>query len=145
MRAVATIALLSMLTACTYVFTREYVVEPAENASPEEVENIFQAFSDFLGAKGFPLAYQARPEPRLARYRIGGSDAGFAQRQDYEDILELSYEGGTSFRLRLRRIVHHEMDFSDQYLKGFVADTERFIREATSKPVRIKLVPTGRT
>lgn len=146
MRAAMTAIVLSaLLSACTYVFTRDYIVEPINTTSPEEVERVFQAFSEFLQQRGYPLAYQARPEPGLARYRIGGTFEGLAQHRDYEDILELRYEGGSSFRLRLSRIVHQNMDFSDQYLRGFVETTERFVREATSKTVRIRLVPTGRT
>lgn len=135
-------ALSALLSACTYVFTREYIAEPMEPLSSEEVDQVFQAFSDYLRIRGYPLAYQARPEPGLVRYRIGGTLEGAAARRDYEDILELRYEGGSTFRLKLSRIVHHQMDFSDEYLAGFVANTEKFIHEATLKRVRIRLIPT---
>jgi hypothetical protein len=143
--ALSAVVLCALLSACTYVFTRDYIVEPVGKASPEEVERVFQAFSEFLQKRGYPVAYQARPESGMARYRIGGTFEGVGQHRDYEDILELRYEGGSNFRLKLSRFVHRNMDFSDDYLRGFLDTTERFIREATSKPVRIRPVPTGRT
>jgi hypothetical protein len=39
------------------------------------------------------------------------------------------------------RIVHHPADFSEEYLKQFVEQTEGFLREATNKPIQLTLVP----
>jgi hypothetical protein len=135
-----------LLSACTFLYTREYAVDPIQQVSVSEQQQVFQAFRDFLRSKGFsPLTYREKSDPNRVAYRIGGSTAGFALRRDFEDILELIYTGDDGFRLRLVRIIHHPVDFSDEYLKRFVEQTEAFIREATSRPVRIKLVSTSRT
>ena len=106
-----------------------------------ETEAVFRAFRDFLVAKGLSrLRYGERTDPNSAAFRIGGSDAGFALRHDWEDILEITYSGDNEFRLRLIRITHQPADFSEKYLTRFVEQTETFLREATGKPVRIKLI-----
>jgi hypothetical protein len=141
-----TAAALLLLSACTFVYRREYAIDAEQQISAAEQQQVFQAFRDFLRSKGLsPLSYRDKSEPNQVAYRIGGSTAGFALRGDFEDILELGYSGEDGFRLRLIRIIHHRADFSEEYLKRFVEQTEAFIREATARPVRIKLVPTSRT
>ncbi len=89
------------------------------------------------------MSYGKESNPNRAAFRIGGSNAGFALRRDFEDILELTYSDKDGFRLQLIRIVHQRADFSDEYLRNFVKQTEDFIREATSRPVNLKLLPTA--
>jgi hypothetical protein len=123
-------------------YTREYRVEPAQEMTQREIEEVFHSFRDFLTSKGLqPLSYGEKTEPNRAAFRIGGSDAGFAFRRDWADTLELSYSANGGFKLRLSRIVHHPADFTEEYLIDFVAKTEKFIYEATSKKVHITLVP----
>ena len=124
------------------IYAREYLAETPQAMTAQETEAVFRAFRDFLVAKGLsPLRYGERIDPNSAAFRIGGTDAGFALRQDWEDLLEITYSGDNEFRLRLIRITHQPADFSEKYLAQFVEQTERFLREATGKPVRLKLIP----
>lgn len=135
-----------LLGACTMLYTKEYVAEPVQEMTASETEAVFRAFVQFLYTKGLsPIHYGEKEDPNLVAFRISGSSAGFALRRDWEDILELRYSGGNSFDLRLVRIVHHSAEFTDEYLAQFVAKTEEFIREATSKSVRLRLVPENGT
>lgn len=128
------------------MYTRDYAVEAPSPMSTAETEEIFRAFRDFLVSKGLsPQRYGDKADPSRVAFRIGGSDAGLALRRDWEDILELSQSGENGFRLRLMRIVHHPADFSDEYLKRFVEQTEGFLREATKKPIRLRLIATKGT
>ena len=130
------------LSSCTMLYMREYVAEPTQELSASETESVFRAFRDFLVSKGLkPLQDGAKADSNRVAFRIGGSTAGYLLRHDWEDILELTYSGERDFRLHLTRIVHHRADFTDEYLKRFVGQTESFIREATSKSVTLKLVP----
>lgn len=130
-------------TACTFIYDRQYVAAPTEQLSPEETEAVFRAFDDLLRSKGFvPLHDGREHDPNRVAYGIGGSDAGSALRMDWREVLEVSYTGGTEFQLALFRIVHHRADFSEDYLRRFVAQAEAFILEASSKEVR--LVPVER-
>ena len=137
----ATLMLTTALSACTMFYTRNFEVEPIEKLSAAEVEKIFYSYRDFLISKGLrPLNYGGKEDPNRVGFQIGGSNAGFALRRDWADTLVLSYSSKNGFRLYLSRIVHHPVDFSDEYLRNFIEQTERFIREATSKTVRITLV-----
>lgn len=132
----------SLSAASTLFYAREYIVEPIQEMSAPETEAAFRAFRDLLVSKGLnALSSGEKADPSRVAFRIAGSTAGFEFRQDWEDILELTYSGDKDFRLRLIRIVHQPEDFTDDYLKKFVEHTEGLIREATSRPVRLKLVP----
>ena len=140
MRALIVLALGLVLSACTMLYKREYLADTPSQMSAAEVEQAFVAFRDFLIAKGVrPQRYGAQRANSVA-FQIAGSDAGFAFRHDWADVLELSYSDERGFRLQLSRIVHHPADFSDAYLKQFVEQTEGFLREATNKPIRLKLI-----
>lgn len=118
------------------------MVQPIQEMSAPETEAAFRATRDLLISKGLnPLTYGEKADPNRIAFRIAGSSAGFEFRQDWEDILELTYSGNKNFRLHLIRITHQPEDFTDEYLNKFVEQTEGLIREATSKPVRLKLVP----
>lgn len=141
-RGLHVLALTAILSGCTMFYTREYLAEPPQQMSAAETEQVFHAFRAFLVSKGLsPQRYSDKDETERVAFRIGGSDAGFALRRDWEDILELSHSGENGFRLRLMRIVHHPADFSDEHLKRFVEQTEGFLCEATGKPIRLKLIP----
>lgn len=130
------------LSSCTMLYTREYVAEPAQELSASETESVYRAFRDFLVSRGLkPLEDGAIADPNRIAFRVAGSMAGALLRHDWEDILELTYAGERDFRLRLIRIIHHRADFTDAYLKQFVEQTEKSIREATSKSINLKLVP----
>jgi hypothetical protein len=125
----------------TILHAREYIVEPVAEISASEAGAGFRAFRDLLVSKGFnQLDFGEKPEPNRVAFRIDGSNAGFEFRQDWEDILELTYSGDNNFRLRLVRIVHQPEDFSDDYLRKFIAEIEALIGEATSKAFRLKPV-----
>lgn len=128
-----------VLSACTYQYTRQYEVDPAQNMSLLEQQQVFQAFRDFLSAKG--LRTFGPTDPNSIAYEISGSIASTRG----GDMLELSYASGDGFRLQLVRITGYPGDFSADYLKDFVEKTETFIQQATSKPVRIRIVQGGRT
>jgi hypothetical protein len=140
-RSTAVIWLCMLLSACTLFYAREYVADTPQKMSAAEAEQVFRAFREFLIAKGLnPQRYGDKVESDRVTFRIGGSNAGFGLRNDREDLLELSYSGGDGFRLRLMRIVHHPADFSDEYLKQFVEQSEEFLRLATGKPIRLTLI-----
>lgn len=145
MRTLLAAVLLSiLLSACTMLYSRKYEVVSTQEISSAEKQAVFLAFRDFLISKGLsPMSYGKESNPNRAAFRIGGSNAGFALRRDFEDILELTYSDKDGFRLQLIRIVHQRADFSDEYLRNFVKQTEDFIREATSRPVNLKLLPTA--
>lgn len=141
-RGLTVLVLSTLLSACTMFYTREYLAEAPQKMSAAEAEQVFRAFRDFLVSKGLsPQRHGDKIETDRVTFRIGGSNAGFALRRDWEDLLELSHSGDNGFRLRLMRIVHHPADFSDEYLKRFVEQTEAFLREATNKPIRLALIP----
>ena len=146
MRAVLiTLMLVAALSGCTMLYKREYVTESPQQLSPQETAEVFRAFRDYLLIRGMqPLGHKSPEElDRSVAFRIAGSDAGFALRGDWEDILELSYSGGSNFQLRLFRMVHRPgADFSDEYLKRFVERSEEYLREATKRPIRLRLVPS---
>ena len=134
------------LSACTFYYTQEYVVESIQESNPAETEAVFNAFRNFLVSKGLnPINYDEKANPNHVSFRIGGSDAGFGFRHDWHEILELTFFEEKTFHLRLVRITHHPAGFTDEYLKKFAKQTEDFIREATSKPVRLKLIPSKDT
>jgi hypothetical protein len=131
-----------MLAACTMMYARTYVVEPIEPLSPEQKQAVFHAFREYLVNKGLkPLQYGDSTDKNRIAFRIAGSTAGFTIRRDWEDILELSYVGDI-FEMKLVRIVHHPADFTEKYLAEFVEKTEKFIQEATSRTVKLRLVST---
>lgn len=141
--------LCAALTGCTFFYTREYLAVGPQDMSAQETEAVFRAFENFLTSKGLSPQRHGEngkpPDPNRVTFQIGGSKAGFALRHDWEDLLELSYTGENEFRLRLMRIVHHPANFADEYLKRFVEQTEGFLREATNKPLQLKLIPPKRT
>jgi hypothetical protein len=125
------------------MYARTYVVEPIEPLSPEQKQAVFHAFREYLVNKGLkPLQYGDSTDKNRVAFNIAGSTAGFGFRQDWQDTLELTYSKSDVFELRLLRIVHHPEDFTDKYLKEFVEKTEKFIQEATSRAVKLKLVST---
>jgi hypothetical protein len=137
----ATLALAVVLSGCTMFYTRNFGVEPTEKLSAAEVEKIFHSYRDFLISKGLrPQNYGGKDDPNQVAFQIGGSNAGFGLRRDWADTLALSYSPQDGFRLYLSRIVHHPADFSDEYLKSFIEQTEKLVHEATSKTVRIALI-----
>jgi hypothetical protein len=139
---IAAILLCIFLSACTMLYSRQYEVASAQEMSPAEKQAVFVAFREYLISKGLsPLSHGEKADPNSVAFRIGGSLAGFALRRDFEDILQLTYSEKDGFRLQLIRIVHQRADFSDEYLKSFVKQTENFIREATSKPISLKIIP----
>lgn len=131
------------LSACTFIYTREYIAEPEQPMSARETEDMYNMFRVFLiSRKGvFPLSYGEEFDPNYESFRIGGSNAGFALRRDWEDILQLIYAEDNTFHIRLLRITHHPADFSDEYITRFVEQTEELIYEATSESVRLRIVP----
>lgn len=132
----------SLSAASAILYAREYIVQPIQEMSAPETEAAFRATRDLLVSKGLnPLSFGEKADPNLVAFRVAGSTAGFEFRQDWEDILELTYSVDKSFRLHLIRIAHQPEDFTDEYLNKFVEQTEGLIREATSKSVRLKLVP----
>ena len=134
--------LATLLSACTFLYIREYEIDSPPEMFLAEKQAVFSAFRDFLVSKGLsPLSYGEKTDPNRVAFRIGGSTAGFALRRDFEDILELVHSEKNGFRLRLVRIVHQRANFSDEYIMHFVKQTEKSILDATSKPIRIKLVP----
>lgn len=62
-----------VLSACTYQYTRQYEVDPAQNMSLLEQQQVFQAFRDFLSAKG--LQTFGPTDPDSIAYEISGSIA----------------------------------------------------------------------
>lgn len=145
-RGLIVLALGVLLGGCTMLYTREYTAETPQAMSAAENEQIFRSFRDFLYSKGLrPHDLDLKTASFRVAFRIGGSNAGFALRKDWEDILELSHSKENGFQLRLMRIVHHPADFSEDYLRQFVEQTEGFLREATNRPIRLKLVPRERT
>lgn len=139
MRLVAVVAA-CLLAGCTFVHQREFLVQPVHELTAAETKAVFLSFQSFLKSKGLtPLPHSTGPNQ--VAYQIAGSQAGFILRRDWEDVLELSYEGGTTFRLHLVRIVHQPGgDFTEENLRRFVEQCEVFIREASSTPVRLILV-----
>jgi len=131
------IAAAILLSGCTYHFTRTYAIDPAQNLSLSEQQQVFQVFGEFLSTQG--LRTFETDSPSSVAYEISGSAP------DDWDMLELAYTSEDGFRLRLIRIISYPIDFSDDYLKDFVRKTEAFIQRATSKPIRIKLVTGSRT
>lgn len=127
------------LVGCTMFYTREYEAQSDRQLSTRERDQVFQAFRDYLVSKG--LQSVGPSDADRVTFRIDGSNAGFALRQDWEDLLELSQSDEQGFRLRLMRIVHHPDDFSDEYLKRFVEQTEGFLHDATKRPIQLSLVP----
>ena len=140
MRTLFIVVVTFLLAACTMMYARTYVVEPIETLSPEQKQAVFHAFREFLVNKGLkPLQYGDTTDKNRVAFQISGSRAGFAFRRDWEDVLELSYARDV-FEMRLVRIVHHPDDFTEKYLAEFVEKTEKFIQEATSRAVKLRLI-----
>lgn len=87
------------------------------------------------------MNYGEKADPNRVTFRLADSADGFAFRQDWEELLELTYSGSKGFRAQIMRIVHQPEDFTDEYLTKFVEETEGLIERAISRPVRLKLVP----
>jgi hypothetical protein len=143
MRLISILFVLISSASCTMAEVREYTAVPEPSLPANEVAEVFLTFRFYLGLMGYePRRLEDFSDPNHAVYRISGpqSDWKMAMRQDIEDFIELKYEGGETFIVRLIRIQHGGNGLTEETLRHFRNTTERFIFESTKKVVRLKLM-----
>src|SRR5688572_27166448 len=60
-----------VLSSCTTLYVRDFAVDPVQGISPQEQQQVFEAFRDFLASKGFQAVVRRRTlsRPRKLCYR----------------------------------------------------------------------------
>lgn len=134
------LALAVLVAGCTHMYSHGFRVEPTEPLTQDELRTVFVGFKAFLSANGMREVTQAgNKKPDYAAFELGGGKSGLL-RQPFEEYLELSYSRENGFVLTITRIISHPVEFSEQYITDFKSKTEQFIREATSKNVRLQVI-----
>ena len=132
---------------CTGIEVREFIAEPIPALEAKEVSEVFATFRLYLGFMGYePRSPEDMSDPKRAAYRISAPQSDFQMwtNQDVWDYVELEYEGGETFIVRMVRIHHGGHSISEENLKYFVSETEKFVLESTERRVKLRAVVDSR-
>jgi hypothetical protein len=127
------------LIGCTNLYVHEFGVEPKVPGEQIDQKQAFAGLRQHLIARGMPEAPSAKRSDDQISFRFGSGRSGIL-RSPFEEYLELSYDTGTGFLMRLVRIIDHPVDFSRAQLDRFMSETEQFIAEALPNAPRVKVV-----
>ena len=121
------------------VATQRFIVEGDPPFSPEDAETLFTTFRSAIEGSGYaPAPQDDVASPYQASFLIVEANSGGRFNSEWDEILELSYSGDSSFEMNVKRVGQESPSIWEGFAGKFIQDAEMFFTAASSQTVNVR-------
>jgi len=134
-----------LMSSCTVMESRTYVVEPVPGRGLPKAGRIFVALRQYLALLGYePAGPEALSNAQYASFRFNGPqrESTVWGRAEVKDLVNLYYQGESTFSVQFERFHHGSQGITREEESAFVEKMARYILESANTSVSFYLVGT---
>lgn len=133
------VVLLLALSGCTFMYRQSYEAQFSPPLKKQETAVAFEQVKQYFISKGaVPIALPT-PTPNYFEFPVAKGKTGLLREPFNDYVAVVRSEDGDRISVSLTRIISHPIEFTSEQIRQFVAKTEEFIHEATSRQVKLAL------